>query len=391
MRKVRVAFFAEILFEDKDGASRTMFQLIRRIPTDQFEFMFIYGDGPDQLLNFPSLKIPTLTIPSNKNYTLCLPNLARQKTIRELNNFNPDIIHIATPSLLGHFAVKYAQKHHIPIITIYHTHFISYIAYYLKNLSFLIEPAKKFISVKKKSFYNRCDYIYVPSNSIRKELIGYGINTSKMQIWERGIDSELFNPKKKDQELLRQITGNNLPTLLFASRLVWEKNLQTLFRIYRLIQQKKIACNFVIAGDGQARLACEKEMKGAIFMGQLSHETLAIIYASSSIFIFPSISETYGNVILEAMASGLPCIIARGGGSQDLIQNEVNGYACEPDNEEEYVNRIEKLLDNSTLYEQFRKLGLQKSESHNWDTLAAIYFNDLEHLGKLPYIYKLTS
>src|SRR5687768_7827598 len=104
MRKVKVAFFAEILFEDKDGASRTMFQLIRRISSDRFEFMFIYGDGPDQLLDFPSLKIPTLTIPSNKNYTLCLPNLVQQKLLKRLNQFDPDIIHIATPSLLGHFA-----------------------------------------------------------------------------------------------------------------------------------------------------------------------------------------------------------------------------------------------------------------------------------------------
>ncbi|MFC6098736.1 glycosyltransferase family 4 protein [Olivibacter domesticus] len=391
MRKVKVAFFAEILFEDKDGASRTMFQLIKRISSDRFEFMFIYGEGPDQLLNFRSLKIPTLTIPSNKNYTLCLPSLVQQKLIRQLTQFNPDIIHIATPSLLGHFAAKFAQKHHIPIITIYHTHFISYIAYYFKKLPFLIEPIKKLISVKKKSFYNRCDYIYVPSNTIRKELINYGIQASKMQLWERGIDSKIFNPKKNDPELLKQITGNSLPTLLFASRLVWEKNLQTLFRIYHRIQSRNIACNFIVAGDGQARAECEKEMKGAIFMGQLSHETLAIIYASSSLFIFPSISETYGNVVLEAMASGLPCVIASGGGSQDLIQNGVNGYSCEPDNEEEYADRIETLLTNKTLYQQFREAGLHKSEKLNWDHLAAIYFDDLEHLGKLPYIYKLTS
>lgn len=117
MQKVKVAFFAEILFEEKDGASRTMFQLIKRIPDDRFEFLFIYGEGPQQLENYSSVKIPTLTIPGNKQYTLSIPTFAQQYLKRTLTRFRPDIIHIATPSLLGHFALEYAGEQHIPIIS----------------------------------------------------------------------------------------------------------------------------------------------------------------------------------------------------------------------------------------------------------------------------------
>lgn len=391
MQKIKVAFFAEILYEDKDGASRTMFQLIKRIPSDRFDFMFIYGDGPDKLFNFPSLKVPTLKIPSNKNYTLSVPALIKKGLIRRLDDFGPDIVHIATPSFLGHFAVIYARKRHIPVVSIYHTHFISYIDYYLKHTPFLIGLAKRYISSKKKWFYNQCDCIYVPTRTIKQELMSYGIQASKMQLWERGIDHELFNPLKRDPAKLQEITGNKLPTLLFVSRLVWEKNLEMLFNIYRLIKLRGIECNFLVAGDGLARKACEHEMPGAIFLGHVNHDELAILYASSSIFIFPSISETYGNVILEAQASGLPCVIANGGGSKDLIDNGVNGFSCNPKNEGEFVDRIETLLTKKTIYQQFKMLGLQESAKRNWKHLADIYFNDIEQLGQVPSIYKLTS
>lgn len=189
---------------------------------------------------------------------------------------------------------------------------------------------------------------------------------------------------------MKEITGNDLPNILFVSRLVWEKNLRTLFKIYQLIQLSEIACNFIIVGDGAARKDCEQEMKGAIFMGQLNHETLSIIYASSSIFVFPSVSETYGNVVLEAMASGIPCVIADGGGSKDLIVNGINGFSCSPYDENEYVERIKTLLHSNELYERFVFLGMEKSKSLNWDSLAHIYFHDLCNLGKIPPTCQMT-
>src|SRR5690606_20239374 len=121
MNRIKVAFFAEILIEDFDGASRTMFQLIKRIDKEKFEFLFICGVGPDELEGFECLKIPVINLPINAGYTMALPGMVKKEMKKRLKSFKPDVIHIATPSLLGSFSLKYAGKHNLPVITIYHT------------------------------------------------------------------------------------------------------------------------------------------------------------------------------------------------------------------------------------------------------------------------------
>lgn len=381
MKRIRVAFFAEILIEDFDGASRTMFQLINRIDPGRFEFLFICGSGPDQLAGFECLKIPAITLPLNTNYTMALPVLVKTTIKEKLQEFVPDVIHIATPSLLGSFALRYAQKNQLPVLTIYHTHFISYIDYYLKHTPFLINKVKQLVAESHKTFYNQCDRIYVPAESIKNELTMMGIELKRMTIWKRGMDTRLFSPERKDLNYLRQLTDNHLPTILFASRLVWEKNLDTLFGIYDLIQLKGIRVNFLIAGDGIAKVPCEARMKNAVFTGKVDHDTLAVLYASATVFVFPSVSETYGNVVLEAMASGLPCVIADGGGSKDFIEQGLNGFKCAPYDAEDYVEKIQLILKDPLIRDQFIAKGLQCSRALNWEQLADVYFNDLEELA----------
>ena len=382
MKRIKVAFFAEILIEDFDGASRTMFQLINRIDPKIFEFLFICGLGPASLRGFECFRIPAVSLPLNTTYKMSLPFLVQQELRDKLNTFSPDVVHIATPSWLGNFALKYARQLEIPILSIYHTHFVSYIDYYFKYMPFLIPPVKQRIAESQQAFYNQCDVVYVPSESIRRELLDMGIGANRMMIWKRGIDANLFNPEKKDAEFMHQLTGNTYPTLFFASRLVWEKNLETLFRIYDLLQEQNIRHNFVIAGDGIARKACELRMKKAVFMGKVSHEKLAVLYASASIFVFPSVSETCGNVVLEAMASGLPCIVADGGGSKDFIKQGFNGFTCSPYQEQDYVNKISLLLESNRLADQFSRNGLQHSTGFCWNRLSATYFKELQLLGK---------
>lgn len=380
MKQLKVAFFAEILIEEFDGASRTMFQLIKRIDPAKFEFLFIYGSGPDDILGFEGLRIPAVNIPLNNTYTMALPDLAVSAIKEKLRDFKPDVIHIATPSILGNFALKYAVKHKIQVLSIYHTHFISYIDYYLKHVPFLINRVRKMVASRQKAFYNQCDCIYVPSETIRAELAGIGIDGSRMTLWKRGIDTALFNPKHKDAALMQRLTGNDWPTIMFASRLVWEKNLETLFKIYEELQHEQV--NFVIAGDGIAGSNCKAMMKNAVFTGKTDHQTLAALYASATIFLFPSVSETYGNVVIEAMASGLPCVIADGGGSGDFITQGINGFKCDPYRAGSYIEKIKLLLDKKELREQFVENGLQFSRQLSWEQLAARYFKDLTTLAE---------
>jgi glycosyltransferase involved in cell wall biosynthesis len=382
MARIKVAFFAEILIEDFDGASRTMFQLLRRIPTDQFEFLFICGVGPDTLFGYECITLPTLTIPFNTRYKMAVPALVKRKTRRQLQVFAPDVVHIATPSWLGSFALDYAAQYTKPVISIYHTHFISYVDYYLRSLPVLIRPIKAQIARFQRDFYNRCHMIYIPSESIANELIDGGLESSRITIWKRGIDLTLFSPLKKNLVQLREQTQSEWPVILFASRLVWEKNIETLIKTYELAQQRGTEAVFVVVGDGTAKEDCQRRMPKAVFLGNLDHQTLATIYASADVFLFPSISESYGNVVLEAMASGLPCVIADGGGSRDFVEEGINGFRCAPNNPEAYLDKITLLLNDINLGHRISLAGQQYSRQFNWEELANRYFDDVATLAQ---------
>jgi len=177
------------------------------------------------------------------------------------------------------------------------------------------------------------------------------------------------------------LTKNNKPNLLFASRLVWKKNLKTLTKIYNQIQYSGQEYNLIIAGDGMAMEDLKKQMPNAFFLGKLSHDELAKFYASSDVFVFTSISESYGNVVAEAMASGLPCVIANGGGSASFIDHGNNGFLCSPEDENDYLNHIKRVLGNENLRNQFINNGLELTRDLKWQYLTETYFSDLETLA----------
>lgn len=381
LKKVKIAFFAEILIEDFDGASRTMFQLIHRIPADRFEFLFIYGVGPETIAGFECLRIPAMTIPINKTYKMAIPWFSGGRIRKKLADFQPDIIHIATPSLLGEFALKYATRHQIPVLSIYHTHFISYVDYYLKSSPRLANTIQGWIAKSQHNFYNQCTRIYVPSEEMRQALLSWKVEPWRLQLWQRGIDTQLFSPVKKDKVRIIELVGNERPVILFASRLVWEKNLETLCNIYELCQDRNLPYNFLIVGDGVALTACQRRMPAAVFAGKMDHKQLSVMYASADVFLFPSISESYGNVVMEAMASGLPCVLADGGGSRNFIQQGVNGFLCAPNAAEDYLNKIIQVLEDTDLHQKFVQEGLRYSKTFSWDDLARVYFNDLDQMA----------
>ncbi len=386
-KKVRVAFFTDILTKELDGAIKTMYQLIDRIPDEQFEFMFICGTPPNNKMKQKIVKVPAVTLSFNCTYKAAIPFLNKRKLTRELSDFNPDIIHISTPSLLGFFALNYANKNHIPVLTIYHTHFISYLGYYLKLLPFLIKPAESIAQNLYKKFYNKCNMIYTPTMQMVTELRKLGVSEKLLKIWQRGIDTNIFNPSKKDTAFMEGITGNDKPCILFTSRLVWEKNIETLFNIYDEAQTQQLDVNFIITGIGVAEQIARQRMKKAIFLGFVDHTTLAKIFASSDIFLFPSISETYGNVVVEAMACGCTPVIARGGGSQSLVMDGETGFLCEPNNAKEYIQKINIALHDNALKEKMKFSGLQYTSTLKWQTLANIYFKDINSLAQ-TYRYK---
>lgn len=383
MQKYKVAFFAEILIEDFDGASRTMFQLIKRIPKEQFEFIFFCAMPPKEDIGFEVVQIPSLSIPFNTTYKFGFPYFSKSKITNRLDDFQPDIIHFASPTPLAALAKKYAIKNNIPVTAIYHTHFIAYIKYYFRHLPFLIPYFYKMAARITRQFYNAPNQVYVPTQGIIDDLqFICQIDNPNLKLWQRGIDPELFHPEKNDPAVLKDIVKNDHPNILFASRLVWEKNLQTLIDLYKYYQSKNVAVNFIIAGDGVARKAAEQQMPNAHFLGMVDHETLSVLYASSDVYFFPSDTETFGNVVIEAMAAGLPCVVANGGGPKSFIKNGVNGFLCPTNDVTAYFEKIQQLLNDQSLRECFIEEGLKTTAAMNWDRLASIYFQDLKKLSK---------
>lgn len=381
MKKIRVAFFAEILIEDFDGASRTMYQILNRIPRDDFEFMFFCGIPPDKELGFDVFQLPTITVPFNTSYEAALPFLAKKKLTQKLEAFNPDIIHFASPSPLGGFANKYGLSNNIPVVSIYHTHFISYMKYYFSFAKFTIPYIQKKVQKITKRFYKDPQIVYVPTKEIIKDLKEKcELNGRNLKLWQRGIDNKLFNPTKKDKAYIQELVGNDNPNILFASRLVWEKNLQSLIDLYKKCEAEKAKVNFIVAGDGVVRKELQRRMPNATFLGMLGHEDLARVYASSDVFFFPSVTETYGNVIIEAMASGIPCVVANSGGPKSIITHGENGMICEVDNIQEFWDTIKALLNDKERYHKMVHDGLEFTESLSWDSLVNIYFEDLKYL-----------
>ncbi len=373
MRRTKVAFFSDILIPGFDGAQRTMFHIIKRIPSDQYQYTFICGEGPGDGFSHQVLDVPTITIPFNQDYSLAMPALAYFKIKKALDRFRPDVIHIASPSLLGRFALEYAEGRSIPVITIYHTHFISYVDYYLNRMPVVTDLAKSSVISGQRSFYNRCDHVLVPTDQIKKELISYGFDENKLNLWPRGIDHSVFNPQKRDKNYIRSITGNDNFNILFASRLVWEKNLKTLIKIYRKYESSVDMVNFIIAGDGVAKKALEQKMPKVHFVGKVDQDTLARLYASSDVFLFPSVSETYGSVVVESMSCGTPCVIADGGGTKALIRQGLNGFLCEPEDATDYYSKIQLLRTHDTLKSLIIREGLSYVKSMDWNVLVKKY------------------
>jgi glycosyltransferase involved in cell wall biosynthesis len=240
---------------------------------------------------------------------------------------------------------------------------------------------KKLIIKSQKQFYDHCNAVLIPTLAMKAELLSYNFRTDHMVLWERGLDKNLFDPKKRKLNYIRSIVNNNKPNLLFASRLVWEKNLETLIRLNALLKKKGRNYNLIIAGDGVASQSLKNQMPDAVFLGNIDHEELSVLYASCDVFVFPSDSETYGNVVIEAMASGLACVIANGGGSASFVEHGINGFKVKAHEEKDYLEAIDLIINDQSLRQQFIDNSLEFTKYLSWDHLAQRYFKLIESLS----------
>ena len=264
-------------------------------------------------------KVPSIPFPLSTGYRV--PVDPPDSVGQIIKNLRPDAIHIHTPCSLGLSAVRAAETLNIPCIATYHTHFPTYLEYYK------VEPIKPWIWKYLKSLYRSCDALIIPSKTTLLEL--QSENFKNLVHIPHGVDTQRYSVRYRDEEWRAAVGGKNKIIVTFVGRLVW-KNLKLLAEAAKLVKSNN-QIQWVIVGDGPARSKFEKMMPTAHFTGFLGEHALPTAYASSDIFVFPSVTETFRNVTVEAMASGLPAICVAAGGARDIVIPGRNGILTPPE------------------------------------------------------------
>jgi phosphatidylinositol alpha 1,6-mannosyltransferase len=357
--KMRIAFFAGTMRRGQDGVTRVLYRLSDYLKEKKIEHIFFSPIVPEKKdRSVPMYEVPSVSTVLYSDYRLALPG---QKYIKErLDEFRPDILHIHSPCMLGYNAIKFGQDHDIPVVATYHTHFASYAKYH--HLSLLEGLGWSYF----RYLYNKCDRVFVPSAPILNELREHGIQN--LQHIPHGVDPVLFSPAHFSGTWKTKLGIEGKTALLFVGRLVWEKDLKTLARAWRILAERRSDFSLVLAGDGPIRQELERMMPGAIFLGNQRGKALSTAYASSDIFVFPSTTETFGNVTLEAMASGLAPVCANEGGASGFIRDGITGLLTNPRDPEDLAMKIEYLLDNHRFRENIAHEAYVYGHEQTWES-----------------------
>lgn len=305
-----------------DGVALTYARLVRARTRAGDRVMVLAPDGPRRARDPDGgavfVPVPSVPVLVQPEYRLALG--IPRSTRRELERFEPELIHVGSPDLAGAAALDFAAAHGVPAVASYHSEIARYLRFLpLPGISAFGPLLERGVWAWVRRFYNRCRHVYAPSESMLSVLRARGIE-SELRVWGRGVDTEAFDPARRDMSWRRELgIPDDVPLVLFVARLRWEKGLADLAAVLAGLARTGCPHHSAIAGAGPARAALERRCPDTHFLGELAHPELARAYASADLFLYPSTTETFGAVTLEAMASGLPTICADATGSDALV------------------------------------------------------------------------
>jgi len=261
---------------------------------------------------------------------------------RHWSKQRPDAVYVATEGPLGWSAMRAARQLGIPLSSGFHTRFDNYASHY--GVGLLTPLVRGYL----RRFHQRAAATLVPTDALARELHAMGITHARLL--RRAVDTQLFHPNRRD-EALRASWGVDAvtPVMLYVGRIAPEKNLELAVQAFRAIRQQVPRARYVWVGDGPARAALQAAHPDFIFAGVQRGEALARHYASADLFPFPSLSETFGNVIIEALAAGLPVVAYAEGAAREHLADGVNGYCIAPGNAAAFIGAAAKLAGNPAL------------------------------------------
>jgi glycosyltransferase involved in cell wall biosynthesis len=314
---MRVALVTENFLPKLDGVTRTLAMLLEHLQLRGHRAIVLGPQGaPEVYAGARVYGAPGVPLPMYPELRALFPTPDLEEG---LVNFQPDVVHVAEPMLLGAAAIHWAQKLGAPLVSSYHTDLAAYCAYY--QLGALAGPLWAY----RRFLHNQCLHTLCPSPTTASQVAGRGIQ--RVGVWPRGVDADLFTPERRSTAWRARITGgaDDAPIVLYVGRLSAEKNIGALVAAFRALAET--GAHLVLVGDGPARGELEQALgrQRVTFTGYLSGEALATAYASADVFAFPSLTETFGQVVQEAMASGLPVVGFDAGGVHDLVARERTG------------------------------------------------------------------
>ncbi len=360
-RPLRIALVASSYNYIRDGVALTLNRLVAYLERHGVEVLVFAPVGKTAAIAHAGtlVAVPSLPVPMRPEYR-CAFFLPRQA----LAAFQPDLIHLAlAPDLLGYSAIRAARALNVPLVASCHTRFDTYLKHY--RGSAIVEGwLKQYLRYA----YGAAREVYVPSESMLDALKADGVSAT-FKLWPRGVDTALFNPAKRSSAWrARYGIGGDEFVVSFVSRLVREKELDT---VIATAQRLSIPHRILIVGDGPDRAMLEATLPDAVFTGFLEGEDLATAYASSDVFLFPSETETFGNVTLEAMASALPCVNADATGSRSLVVNGETGFIVPPRDAERFAARIREIAADKALRVQLGEAARARALTFSWDESMA--------------------
>ncbi|RZV32766.1 MAG: glycosyltransferase family 1 protein [Sphingomonadaceae bacterium] len=362
---LRIALFSGNYNYTRDGANQALNRLVDYL-LRQGASVRVFSPKvaePDfeptgELFDVPNVRMP---VKGRGEYRMPLGLNARAR--KALDRFKPNMVHVSSPDPTGHAAQRWARKHGIPVVASVHTRFETYPRYY--NAAFL-EPAIEWIL---RRFYNRCDALVAPSQSMIAEYKAMGMHQD-IGLWTRGVDRETFDPSRRDLDWRRSHgLADDDVAIAFLGRLVMEKGLDVFAEAIIALRKLQAPHKVLVIGDGPAREWFEKALPGGIFVGFQTGRDLGRALASADIFLNPSITETFGNVTLEAMASGLPVVAASATGASSLVVDGETGRLVPPGDAAAFAEALAPYCTDDSHRLAHGEAGEKRSRAYSWDAI----------------------
>ncbi|KGF72549.1 glycosyl transferase [Neosynechococcus sphagnicola sy1] len=355
---MRIALFTETFLPKVDGIVTRLRHTVEHLQRAGDQVLVFSPDGG--LTEYMGARIHGVSgfpLPLYPELKLALPRPAIGQALKQ---FRPDVVHVVNPAVLGLSGLYYSKTFDIPLIASYHTHLPQYLQHYgLGMLEGLLWELLK-------AGHNQAQLNLCTSTAMMQELSAHGIQ--RVDLWQRGVDTELFQPHLASQTVRSFLSQGHpqAPLLLYVGRLSAEKEIEQIKPILEAIPDARLA----LVGDGPHRATLEKHFAGTPthFVGYRVGEELAAVFASADAFIFPSRTETLGLVLLEAMAAGCPVVAARSGGIPDIVEDGVNGYLFDPNDDRGAIAATQRLFSQQDERDTLRQNARLEAERWGWDS-----------------------